>query len=302
MTFRSYGRRFAGALGLAFMISCGGGGDTPSAPVTPTPQATPVPTPTPPQALPPRGMSCGLAYGDPTGSCRRSGAELAAIYEQAIDLTYARQPQAFDFNEANGNGQYRVVNPGLYIQGLLANLESLGVCADFPEGSEEIQIKNSQAFHEQWDHMAGGYVRRGESAYRATCEPAGFPLPEAQRFPVPGCTIGASRSFWCQRENSSRHIGAVLGAQQELFRTRPELFDMNDRQRGTDWPKVLNPPAYDEAMRQLLTSRGYCVVVDAELGIKDNNNTSENFDILTSGFYARGGDGSYRATCTPADF
>jgi hypothetical protein len=302
MTFGTYIRRAGSVVGLSVMLACGGS-DSPSG-NTPAPSAqpTPAPTPTPIQSLPPRGLSCGLSYGDPTGSCARTGPAFQAQIERAIDLTYAQHPEAFDFNQANGNGQYRIVSPGLYLKYLLQNLEGQGLCADFPVGSEEIQVKNTQGFHEQWDVMAGGYVRRGESAYRATCTPAGFPLPEPPRFPVAGCSIGASRSFWCQRENSSRHIGAVLDVQQELFRTRPDLFDMNDRQRGTDWPRVLNTVEYEQQMVTRLRARGYCAVVDLELGIKDDNNSSENFDILTSSFHARGGDGSYRATCVPADF
>ena len=301
MTLSTYGRTAAGFLALALLSACGG--DSPAGPPPePSPQATPVPTPTPPQPLPQRGLSCGLSFGDPTGTCGRENPDFGPQFERAVDMTYAKYPQAFDFNEANGNGQYRLVSPGLYLKGMLENLEAQGVCADFPEGSEEIQIKNTQGYHEQWDPMAGGFVRRGESAYRATCTPAGFPLPEPPRFAVPGCALGPSRTFWCQREGSSRHIGAVLGVQEELFRTRPDLFDMNDTQRGTDWPKVLDTIAYENEMATRLKARGYCVVVDLELGIKDDNDTSETFDILTSSFHARGGDGSYRATCVPADF
>jgi hypothetical protein len=301
MTLSTYVRSLAGVVALATLAACGG--DSPAGPPPePSPTAPPVTQPTPIPALPQRGLSCGLSFGDPSGSCGRENPDFLPQWERAVDMTYAKYPQAFDFNEANGNGQYKLVSPGLYLKGMIENLEAQGLCADFPEGSEEIQIKNSQGYHEQWDPQAGGFVRRGVSAYRATCTPAGFPLPEPPRFAVPGCTIGPSRTFWCQREQSSRHIGAVLGVQQELFRSRPELFNFNDLQRGTDWPLVLDTVAYETAMRSRLMARGYCVVVDLELGIKDNNDTSENFDILTSSFHARGGDGSYRATCVPADF
>jgi hypothetical protein len=302
MTLSTYVRTAAGVVALALLTACGGS-DSPSSPATdPTPQATPVPTPTPPQPLQQRGLSCGLSFGDPTGSCGKSNPDFLPQWERAVDMTYAKYPQAFDFNEANGNGQYKLVSPGLYLKGMLESLEAQNLCADFPEGSEEIQIKNTQGYHEQWDPQAGGFVRRGVSAYRATCTPAGFPLPEPPRFSVPGCSLGPSRTFWCQREQSSRHIGAVLAVQQEVFRARPDVFDMNDHQRGTDWPKVLDVATYHAEMLARLKARGYCVVVDEELGIKDNNDSSETFDILTAGLYARGGDGSYRATCVPADF
>lgn len=301
MSSRTFQKSLA-ALGLLAFVACGGG-DSPAANTPPpTTQPTPVPTPTPPQPLPQRGLSCGLSYGDPTGSCERTSPEFLAQYERAIDMVYAQHPEIINFNSAVANGAYQILSPGHYLLYLLENLEAQNLCADFPVGSEEIQIKNSQAFHEQWDPMAGGHVRRGENSYRATCTPAGFPIQEPPRFPVPGCRIGASRSFWCQREGSSLFIGAVLGAREQMFRTHPEFFDFSNTQRGTDWPLVLNTVAFENGMKEILQQQGYCVVVDLELGIKNSNDVSETFDILTSSFHARGDDGSYRSTCVPADF
>jgi hypothetical protein len=66
-----------------------------------------------------------------------------------------------------------VVNVPGYTNTLVKVLGQRGYCATYD--GEELALKNSQSFNEQYDiHTASGYVRRGPGAYRANCRPAWF--------------------------------------------------------------------------------------------------------------------------------
>ena len=146
----------------------------------PTPKPTPVPTPIPPdsdpppdQTPPPTTSACGLGPQSPAYSCGYGSGQFAGDVEWAIDQVINTKPQFFDMTDQRGTRSPRVLNEQGYTSNLVKFLGQRGYCAMYD--GEEIAIKDSQSFNEQYDILtASGYVRRGVGAYRATCHPAWF--------------------------------------------------------------------------------------------------------------------------------
>jgi hypothetical protein len=137
------------------------GGGTPAPNPTPAPGPTPVPTPSSEPAPPPTSNGCGLPPQSPNPSCTFKTAQFAADVEWAIDQVINSKPQFFDLSLQRGPRSPFVLNVDGYTNATY--------------DGEELAMKNSQGFNEQYDiHTSTGYVRRGEGAYRATCTPAWF--------------------------------------------------------------------------------------------------------------------------------
>ncbi|HSB62309.1 MAG TPA: hypothetical protein VLI67_11360 [Vicinamibacteria bacterium] len=101
---------------------------------------------------------------------------------------------------------------------------------------------------------------------------------------------------------TSQFAADIEWAIDEVIRTRPSLFDLND-QRGAKSPRVLNEQGYTGNVVSTLARRGYCAVWDGEeIGIKNSQSFNEQYDILTASGYVRRGTGAYRSTCAPAWF
>jgi hypothetical protein len=296
--------RFWTTLALAgasiVLITCGK--NTPS-PVTPSSPAPVTTIPAPPTTTLPFGLTASCAkigYGDPTGSCRKDSPSYLGQLDSAIDRVVAKHPEYFDLDDVLGAGGYHIKTLGLFYVALLDELDKAGICAGYD--GEEIQIKDSQALHDQYKVLAPGeHIRRGVGVYRASCYPAGMPLPVAQPGQAAGCKLPGSRSIACGTEGT-RYFNDVDSAIDELYRTRPELFNFNDHQKGTDWPLVNDVAGYENALVGILNKRGFCAIAGEELGIKKGNELSETYDILTGTFHVRRGEGSYGVTCYPADF
>jgi hypothetical protein len=113
--------------------------------------------------------------GDIDASCQRVAPALLPAVDAAINKLAAESPLIFNFNRTAGPGQYEVVSPEAYFQGVVRNLQGAGLCANYD--GKEIQVKNSNDFSEQYDILVStGTVRRGDGSYRNTCSPAIFPL------------------------------------------------------------------------------------------------------------------------------
>ena len=159
--------RFRDCAGIAALsvpfLSCGGSSPAPTAVATPAPTPTPTPAPV--------GFTCPLpALPDLRNECPKLTPELWEFVESAIQKTIRENPQIFDFNDDLGGGAYRVLDRDRYMKSVVANIHAQGICAR--EEIEEIQVKNSNAFNEQYNiWTSGGYVRR---AYITTCVPAQF--------------------------------------------------------------------------------------------------------------------------------
>jgi hypothetical protein len=146
---------------------------------TPKPTPTPIPppeggpTPSPDPVPPPTSSGCGLAPQSPAHSCNYGSPQFAADIEWAIDQVISTKPQFFDMTDQRGAKSPRVLNDQGYTNNLVKALGQKGYCAVYD--GEEIALKDSQSFNEQYDILtASGYVRRGAGAYRSTCNPAWF--------------------------------------------------------------------------------------------------------------------------------
>jgi len=289
---------------VAVALSCGGGGSsTPTGSsggptATPTPAATPTPTP-----VPAPGSFCALGDGPGDGNdCPREMPHFLDEVETAIDQLAQSEPDIFDLNDQRGAGGYRILSLGRFYVGIVSNLEAMGFCATFD--GEEVAVKNSNDFNDQYDlELSDLHVRRGESAYRATCRPAAFPHSQGAPGQTPGCTLPGSRELACGRDPSSHFLPEVESALDAVIRDHPELFDLGETSPGTDWPLVVDIDGYVDAVVQAMDDQGFCARWDGEeLQVKDSNDFSDQFDILLAAGYVRRGEGSYRASCYPAAF
>lgn len=153
------------SLGLA---SCQGS-DTPlPTAVPPTPAPAPVPSSTP------QAPACGLpALPDLKNECPKLTSQLWEYVENAIQKTIREHPEYFDLTEDLGGGAYRVRDRDKYVKSVVANVQAQGLCSR--EEIEEIQVKNTNIFHEQFNiWVSSGHVRHGPRSYITTCFPAQF--------------------------------------------------------------------------------------------------------------------------------
>lgn len=143
---------------------------TPAPKPTPNPSpATPEPPPLPPIAckLPSR-PECGAPGPEagPWGCCSREGREdnyLEAV-EEAIAFTRTDKPSLFDGN--------RIVNTDAYRMAVVTYLRLHGYCAALGGPEDEIAVKQTNDFSEQYDIIIGD---NQIGAFQAVvCKPARF--------------------------------------------------------------------------------------------------------------------------------
>jgi len=142
--------------------------------------------------------------------------------------------------------------------------------------------------------------------------PAPSPGPSASPTPTPApdgspsagrCSLPPSNPASPVCTSDPGHLpSAVEAAITRVTQKRPALFDFSDK-RCDDCYKVLDVSGYYAAVRAELASRGVCTVSDMEeIGAKDSNESSEQFDILLASGHIRRGPGMYRGICYPAIF
>jgi hypothetical protein len=136
----------------------------------------------------------------------------------------------------------------------------------------------------------------------------GAPPPPAAPPPAPpsgnGCGLppGNGSGNGCPRQSPS-FLPQVESALTQLVQQEPNVFDLNDTQGCGTCYKVRDVQRYITRMPQLMQQRGFCSMYDGEeLAVKNTNSFNDQYDILTSGFYIRRDQGSYRSTCYPAWF
>jgi len=151
---------------LALAAACGKS----SAP-TPVAVATPTPAPAPSAAATPRVFSCPYpALPDLHNTCPKLAPELDRYVNNAVEDVVAKHPELFDFTNNLGDGSWKVLDRQKYVDAVVEAIHAQGVCAK--DDNEEIAVKNTNSFHEQYNiYTSGGYVRR---SYITTCIPAQF--------------------------------------------------------------------------------------------------------------------------------
>ena len=161
-------RRVAVLALFPFLSSCGSSTPTPVAVASPTPFPLPTlgPSPTPPAAF----VCPYPARPDLHIDCPKLDPKLSGYVNTAIENVIAQQPQLFDFNNNLGVGSWKVLDRQKYVDAVVRAIHAQGICAK--DDNEEIAVKNTNDFHEQYNiWTSGGYVRR---AYITTCVPAQF--------------------------------------------------------------------------------------------------------------------------------
>jgi hypothetical protein len=137
----------------------------------PPPNGNPNPAPTPPSGPPnpaPPSGGCSLPPGGGAGqNCPLESASFQGEVEAAINQLIQQRPDIF----SGGGSAPLVVKHSEYMNGVVANLRSRGLCA-IVDSDDEIAVKNTNSFNDQYDILLStGQVRR---AYTATCRPAWF--------------------------------------------------------------------------------------------------------------------------------
>jgi hypothetical protein len=291
-------RAAAAVLVLTALVSCGGDEESPVAPpsTAPPPTTPPVTIPTP--QPPPGFASCQrIGPGRPQERCAMESPSFTNEIETSIDELFREKPQLF----SQVSGGFRVNSTGQFLVGMIEKLDAKGLCANFD--SEEIQVKNSNVFNDQYHLITSGQLlRRGRSIYRATCYPATNPPPHPGYPPSNGCHLPSSLEVTCGRENGLFYNDVERGID-KVARDHPQTFDFNDTQRGTTWWRIAQPEQFVIRIIDAMKSFGYCARHDGEeLVVKNQNGFSEHYDIETAEGYARRGEGIYRSSCYPAAF
>jgi hypothetical protein len=148
---------------LAFMTACKH---------SPSPVAdsgTPAPTAPPAPAV----LPCTLPPGTGVGECPRyDDGVFVPVVDAAIDRVIAKHPEYFALDGTTVPGILpSYINE--YLEAVPAELRADGYCAIFD--GREVAVKNTNDFSEQYHIWWSSFrVRRGSSAYRATCTPAWF--------------------------------------------------------------------------------------------------------------------------------
>ena len=291
-------RRSYVVLVVAFLGACGKH-DTPTAVSSPTPPpvvaATPTPAPTPSF---PGANSCSRLpiQTKDIGNCPVEGANFQKEVETAIAQVRAQHPDIF----ADAGENTLVLSSGRLLVGVIENLDKMGLCAGFD--SEEIQVTNDPSFNDQYHLITSrGYLRTGESTYRATCHPAAFPTPRPPFNPTSaGCKLPSSLDITCGAEQPV-YDGDVESALDQVIREHPEAFEAQAHA-----PRVNDGylDIYHQWFIDAMVQRGYCGWWDSEeVQVKKENRFSEHYKIfLSDGRVRRVDGGAYRSTCWPAAF
>jgi hypothetical protein len=151
------------------------GSRTPATPApAPTPAPTPVPAPTPATAR----VACGVGPGTGDGleeHCPLTSPAYFAQVDAAINHVVQLHPELFDLDNHAGAGGYYVQDIDEFYRQVVEQVAADSHLCAMVDADLEIAVKRDNAFSEQYKLMwSSGYLRRGDSSYRATCTPAWF--------------------------------------------------------------------------------------------------------------------------------
>lgn len=145
---------------------------TPSDNATPTPPPAPTPTPPPPSSSScrlPAMPECGGPETQPGvyGCCREESSSLfASQVEQAQRIVFSTRPDLF-------NSAGRVIEDIPYTTAVAQELERMGLCATSGGPPDEVGVKNSNGFNEQYDVVLGS-TQQPWTNHTVTCRPSRF--------------------------------------------------------------------------------------------------------------------------------
>jgi len=146
----------------------------------------------------------------------------------------------------------------------------------------------------------GGASPSPSTSPAPSVSPTPTPSPTS-RPPVSACPYGkGTLSGRCDRDVPA-FLDQVDEAIDQLVQQNPGIFRLATN--GSGMHEVLDQEAFWTGVVANLQAMGFCANWDfAELQVKNGQEFSEQYDILLASGHIRRGDGSYRATCTPAVF
>ena len=123
-------------------------------------------------------VACGIGAGTGDGleeHCPRTSASYLSEVDAAINRVVDRHPELVDRDRRAGAGGFWVQDiDGFFDEVVKEIADGSHLCA-VVDGDLEIAVKRTNDFSEQYKLMwSSGYLRRGDSSYRATCSPAWF--------------------------------------------------------------------------------------------------------------------------------
>lgn len=133
--------------------------------------------------------------------------------------------------------------------------------------------------------------------------PSPSPSPSASPTPsAASCALGKGDvDARCARA-APRLLPDVEAAIDRVVRAHPQLFDTREELAPGAY-RVLRAPDYLEAVARELAAAGFCAQpLGDQLQVKNTQDFSEEYDIITANGFIRRGAGSYVKFCSPASF
>ena len=154
--------------------------------------------------------------------------------------------------------------------------------------------------------LAAGCGGGGSSPTPVTTPPTTTLAPAPSPTPSPvgssSCPLGKGTADTSCYKASPTFLSQLDEAIELLVQQKPEIFNLQD-QRGTGGYYVKDSEAYYEGVVKNLQATGVCAGFDFKyLNVKNTNEFSDQYDILTSSSHAWRGAASYQGSCYPANF
>lgn len=133
------------------------------------------------------------------------------------------------------------------------------------------------------------------------------PTPSASPTTAPpagatSCAIGKGDIDARCARTSARLLGEVEAAIDRLVRAQPQLFDLREEISPGGY-RVLDVPSYLQGVVRELVAAGFCAqLLGEQLQVKNTQDFSEEYDIITATGFVRRGAGAYVKFCSPAAF
>lgn len=150
--------------GGTVVIGLPSGSPTPTPTVTPSPGSSPAPSATATVTATPTAGSCTLAPMPDGSPCAAEAPTFLAQVESAQADVLRTRPDLFDGG--------RVRSEDAYVQEVARVLRTRGLCATQGGPKDEVAVKNSNNFNDQYDIVLGS--GQTWTSYQVTCRPSRF--------------------------------------------------------------------------------------------------------------------------------
>jgi hypothetical protein len=176
MVHRSF-RLTAAVVAALVSTTCGGPSNLVTESVS-APVSVPSTTPSKAPVVPATALSAceRIGYGDPKAQCSKGAPQLLGEISVAMDRLIAKQPGLFEQGALAPWGDPRIVDQDKFYAALIAELDSMGVCAVQNPNSMIISVKSNNDWSEEYQPVTSGrYPWRSNNSYLTGCSPASFP-------------------------------------------------------------------------------------------------------------------------------